>query len=287
MKKSIQVAIIGVIAAVCMSACGSSQNDFIINGTILESYQGEGGDIIIPGDVKTINADVFQNNDSITSIKFPYTTYSVEPSSFQNCSNLKSVTFGDRIHTICDHAFYNCESLTTITLGSNMEEIGDFAFDGCNELRDVYYDGTEQKWNKIDIGVNAFSSSFTVHFSDDTSKIINALSVDNIFMAATVQYAKTQIGTDSGTRAFIKISKETAKSASQEDFAEFLKKQVDGRNYNWFTIDFGDGTGIVFPGCQWEIGTYCKLQPEGMQGETIGYLKVVDRDNYIVEYQAK
>lgn len=251
-------------ASIIMFSGCEPASGFLIVGPTLESYNGEGGDIIIPEKVSSINSDVFQGKDNIISIDVSDNVYAIDAQSFKNCN-----------------------SLSSITLPVKIIRIGDESFDGCDKLTDIYYDGTEVDWGKIKIGNNVFSSSVTIHFNDGTSKTIKASDKNNVFMNADVNESLTQIGAGYGRRAYIVIDKETAKTASQENFAEFLEMRVDGKDYNWFTIDFGDGTGIVFPGCLWEIGTYCKLQPEGMQGETIGYLKVVDRDNYIVEYQAK
>ena len=131
------------------------------------------------------------------------------------------------------------------------------------------------------------SSNSSSNSSTAVTAETEAPKTGNVFLDAEVKTVSTKIGTSYGTRAYIVIDKETAKTASQEEFAEFLEMRVDGKDYNWFTIDFGDGTGIVFSGCIWKTGIYCKLESEGMCGKSIGYLKVVDQEKHLVEYQPK
>lgn len=75
-----------------------------------------------------------------------------------------------------------------------------------------------------------------------------------------------------GERALIEIPKHKVDELTAEQFNDFLETKVKGSGYNWFTIDFGDGTGIVFAGCDIEIPTYCRLSDEGMQGTALGYI---------------
>lgn len=129
------------------------------------------------------------------------------------------------------------------------------------------------------------SSNSSSNSSTAVTAETEAPKTGNVFLDTEVKTVSTKIGAGYGTRAYIIIDKETAKTASQEDFAEFLKQRVDGKDYNWFTIDFGDGTGITLTGCQWEIAFYGKLDDEGrISGERYGYIKTVGAEKYLVEY---
>lgn len=48
-------------------------------------------------------------------------------------------------------AFKNCAALTDIVLGSGVERIGDAAFENT-ALERLFYKGTEEEWNAIDVG---------------------------------------------------------------------------------------------------------------------------------------
>lgn len=76
-----------------------------------------------------------------------------------------------------------------------------------------------------------------------------------------------------GERAIIWEYKEELKTVSAKKFDEFLLSEIDGKDYNWFTIGFlEDGTGIVFTGCDISMPVYGDLTAEGMISETIGLI---------------
>jgi hypothetical protein len=52
-----------------------------------------------------------------------------------------------------------------------------------------------------------------------------------------------------GTRAWVTYTRSQFDALTDDQIAEFALEVVDGADYNWFTIDFGDGTGVVFSGC--------------------------------------
>ena len=72
-------------------------------------------------------------------------------SAFSYCKNLASVTIGDSVSSIGEYAFSWCHRLTIVTIGDSVTSIGDGAFSGCYNLTTVYYNGTEEEWNNIDI----------------------------------------------------------------------------------------------------------------------------------------
>ena len=62
-------------------------------------------------------------------------------------------------------AFEGCSSLKSITIPVAVTSIGDWAFDGCTALTDVYFTGTEEQWNAIQIGIsNDVLNSATKHY---------------------------------------------------------------------------------------------------------------------------
>lgn len=73
---------------------------------------------------------------------------------FYYSASLKSVTIPNNITTIERNTFLGCKSLTSITIPNTVKSVGNYAFDKCLNLSDVYYTGTEEQWNKIQIGSN-------------------------------------------------------------------------------------------------------------------------------------
>lgn len=81
-------------------------------------------------------------------------------------SDIYAVLIEDGMTSICDSAFYYCENLTSITIPSSVLCIEPWAFSDCGKLEDVYYDGTEEQWNKLEIGeYNDSLLNATIHFS--------------------------------------------------------------------------------------------------------------------------
>ncbi len=101
----------------------------------------------------------------LTDLVVPDTITNIRANVFYNCLSLKTVTIPDSVTHIQSSAFQNCSRLTTVTLPNTIVKIGEYAFQGCDSLADVYYDGTEDLWNTIDISVNNRGlDNATMHF---------------------------------------------------------------------------------------------------------------------------
>lgn len=55
----------------------------------------------------------------------------------------------ENVTRIGKHAFDGCMGLTSITIPPDMIHIRKYAFHNCKNLKDVYYKGTREEWNKI------------------------------------------------------------------------------------------------------------------------------------------
>lgn len=87
------------------------QDEYVIVGEgVLIKYNGNGGDITIPEDVKYLS-DAFAENSRILSITIPTS-----------------------VEGISDYAFYECSSVTNVAIPTHISEIGSHAFDGTTWL---------------------------------------------------------------------------------------------------------------------------------------------------------
>lgn len=97
----------------------------------------------------------------------------------------------------------------------------------------------------------------------------------NLLMEAEVQVHEVMNGAKTeviGERAEVVFSKDVAKTLTKEQFVEFCYEVVDGSGYNWFTISFEDGTGIVFAGSNASNATYGEIDADGAILEGYGYI---------------
>ena len=130
-----------------------------------------GGDFEIPSTyrgkpVTSIGSLAFMNCTSLTSIVIPDSVTRICYQAFDGCSGLTSVVIPDSVTTIEGRAFQNCTSLTSITIPDSVTSIGVGAFQDCDSLTDVYYTGTEEQWNAIEIDYNNNElSDVTIHFN--------------------------------------------------------------------------------------------------------------------------
>ena len=79
-------------------------------------------------DVTGFKAAVFQGNDKVTDIILH--------------SNIRGIPQG---------AFRGCKNLRRITIPKGVRRIGKDVFAGCDSLEDVYYEGTIEEWEKVEI----------------------------------------------------------------------------------------------------------------------------------------
>ena len=64
---------------------------------------------------------------------------------------MTSITIPDSVEYIGNLAFYDCRGLCSVSFGEGLKSIGAFAFENCDGLTDVYYTGSEQLFQKIEI----------------------------------------------------------------------------------------------------------------------------------------
>ena len=141
--------------------------------------------ITIPGSVTSING-AFSRCTSLTAVtisngvkKMDYaftgctglTTVTLPNSveelngTFSGCTSLTTITIPGSVTSIGYYAFNNCSGLTSVIIPSSVTYIDYSAFGSCSNLRDVYYSGTEEDWNAIEIEDNNTAlTDAAIHF---------------------------------------------------------------------------------------------------------------------------
>ncbi|MBR3149275.1 MAG: S8 family serine peptidase [Eubacterium sp.] len=128
---------------------------------------------VYAGNLQNIGVEAFLNCYTLENVDFS-STVAIESNAFSNtglkevvsdsiesvrycafggCSELTYIELRN-LSELSENAFEGCENLSTVTLSNKLLSVGSDAFYGCTNLTDVYYDGTENEWNNIDIADN-------------------------------------------------------------------------------------------------------------------------------------
>ena len=158
--------------------------------------------LYIPDGVISIGEAAFYGSIELERITIPDSVTSLDNSTFADCPKLQSInvstgntayssdnygvlfnkdkteiinypegrsetsyTIPNSVTKIEKYAFYGCDKLTSLKIPASVTAIDYYAF-GCNDaLTDIYYDGTESEWEKIDMKNGEYDfQGITIHF---------------------------------------------------------------------------------------------------------------------------
>ena len=122
--------------------------------------------IHIPGSVKYIVTSAFYSCDSLETVTMDPGVLVINETAFDLCTALKTVRLSSTLETIKAHSFSGCWELESISMPESLVEIEHNSFSNCDSLTDVYYAGSEEQWNAINIGIeNDCLTSATIHYN--------------------------------------------------------------------------------------------------------------------------
>lgn len=90
-------------------------------------------------------------------------------SAFDNCIHLKKIIIPEGVKTIADNAFWNCYDLEKLGLPQSLTQIGNYVFANIHGKMDIYYPGSQSKWNSLLKGNSFNNINATYHFNFDLS----------------------------------------------------------------------------------------------------------------------
>jgi hypothetical protein len=153
--------------------------------------------VTIPDSVTSIGICAFSRCTGLTSVNIPNSINSIGISAFSGCSSLeyteydnayylgnesnpclllvaaksKSINFcevNSKTKFIHSYAFDECDSLTSVTIGNSITSIDNYAFYWCTSLISIFYEGTINQWQEINIGSSWISNTpdYTIHCID-------------------------------------------------------------------------------------------------------------------------
>lgn len=114
-------------------------------------YHSQINKVYVEEGITSIGKAAFSRCHSLESVALPETLVSISNRAFLLCSSLKEVFVPNKVETIQVYSFSDCTSLSCVRLSNSVAEVQSQAFDNCDSLQTVYFYGTEEEWNAINI----------------------------------------------------------------------------------------------------------------------------------------
>ena len=118
-------------------------------------------------DAETIGDSAFRDCDSLEWVWNLNNATSIGDYAFADCSGLTRADLSYQITRIGAYAFSGCPQLNELELSENLESVGAHAFGDCPSLRTASYRGTQEQWEDVQLGEDAFSADVEIHCYDD------------------------------------------------------------------------------------------------------------------------
>lgn len=157
--------------------------------------------ITLPEDAEIIQEGAFEDCRSLKTVEIPHKVHIMTGSAFKNSMTFESISV-DKNNTsfsassdgilfnkdktklvyypankpatvysvpasvteIGEYAFSNIQNLASVIIPDSVENIESYAFHSFN-LRDIYFEGTEEEWNEFEASTNTAVQNATVHFN--------------------------------------------------------------------------------------------------------------------------
>lgn len=119
----------------------------------------------IPDSVTSIGVAAFRNCTSIQKIVLPDGITEIGSEAFR-FSNIESISLPESLTVIEASLFHYCRKLKSVEIPVSVTTIKSVFYYGNDSLTDIYYHGTEEQWNAIDIDAsNTYFDTVSIHYN--------------------------------------------------------------------------------------------------------------------------
>lgn len=126
----------------------------VIIGSYAFNYCKNLTKISVGDNVLTIDEYAFVKCKNLTDVTIGKGVKEISPYTFAWCESLTGFTVPDGVTSIGNYAFQYCKNLTKVSIPKSVTKIGIYVLDDSPKLKYVYYSGTADEWNAIDIDSN-------------------------------------------------------------------------------------------------------------------------------------
>jgi hypothetical protein len=116
-------------------------------------------ELVIPDSVTAIGWYAFRGMTNLKHMQLSASITRIEPYTFDSCESLATIVIPEGVTYIGHDAFANCTNLRAIVLPSTLQTIDEMAFYACTNLWHIFYTGTEEQWNQIQVS-SKFNDAF-------------------------------------------------------------------------------------------------------------------------------
>lgn len=110
-------------------------------------------EIAIPDGVEVLQDRTFDRCSALQNVYLPDSLYFIGNDAFSLCESLREITIPEGVTYIGEYAFNGCSALEQIALPATVGYIQEAAFRFCDSLTDVYYSGTQEARDFINIKI--------------------------------------------------------------------------------------------------------------------------------------
>lgn len=116
------------------------------------AFCGALSEVILTDSIEEIPDEAFYMCFNLSKVNLSGTNIKhIGTRAFSYCEFVQKITLPETLETVGEEAFNWCSSIENITVGKNVKEIALGAFSNCYAVRNVYYTGTQQEFEAINI----------------------------------------------------------------------------------------------------------------------------------------